>query len=423
MNKRKGSILLATMLAGSCLFGGCGKAEPSEKYQYGFDQLAGPFWRTDTIYNESVLLTQQENGEICGNLAFTPEKIISIRDYTLENEFVRGEDWEYRDGALYALPGSEMPFFTQAQMAGEGVADNSAIKDCREEAEEPYSILFTSAMTLFLHQVFVTYEYVPEEMADFPVQEYAGDKLPALQESIEGGYDLTILVLGDSISGGGQSSSGANLEPYCPNWVDIYGTAVQNEINRRNGTNCIVTVYNKSVGGMSSAHDIDLAYSPDGKSTWAEYYTRMYNPDLVIIAHGMNDGTWYVPEEEFKENLSTIMRQCQSQSSKELDFIIVGCMRPNDNGAGWRGSAGRDGKFPEGYLGTPWFNLQSTYLDCMKELEEENSHVVYVEMWEKHTRLLQNKKYEDMTVNNLNHPNDFIIRLYAMSMIDVTLPR
>lgn len=47
----------------------------------------------------------------------------------------------------------------------------------------------------------------------------------------------------------------------------------------------------------------------------------------------------------------------------------------------------------------------------------------YVEMWEKHTRLLQNKKYEDMTVNNLNHPNDFIIRLYAMSMIDVTLPR
>ena len=34
-----------------------------------------------------------------------------------------------------------------------------------------------------------------------------------------------------------------------------------------------------------------------------------------------------------------------------------------------------------------------------------------------HKFFLQNKKPADMLANNINHPNDFLIRMYAMNLL------
>jgi len=34
-----------------------------------------------------------------------------------------------------------------------------------------------------------------------------------------------------------------------------------------------------------------------------------------------------------------------------------------------------------------------------------------------HSRLLASKRYVDMTGNNVNHPNDFLTRVYAMVVL------
>ncbi len=413
--------LVVALAAGLMSAAGCRQGE-KPVYKYDFNEMAMPYWAGNTMYNESTLLLEGGDGSISANLAHVPDSVLSIRDFTLEKEFKQGVDYTVSGRTITRLEhqDNDMPYFTGANIRGEGISVNPAIKNCNE-GEDPGDVLFTDTMEIFMRQIFVTYKFSDSEKASVPRQDYAGGRLLSLQNSLVTGEDLSILVLGDSISGGGQSSSGANLEPFCPNWVDIYGDAVSREIKKRTDTQPQVSVFNKSVGGMSSSHDIDMYYSPDGEHTWAEYYTKMYKPDIVMIAHGMNDGTWYVTPEKFIQNLETIMSQCQAVSQKQLDFIVVGCMRPNDSGAGWLGSPRPGGGFIPGYTGTPCFNLQQDYPQKMAALEDAHERLVYVEMWDKHTRLLEYKKYEDMTVNNLNHPNDFIIRVYAMSLIDVTL--
>jgi hypothetical protein len=38
-----------------------------------------------------------------------------------------------------------------------------------------------------------------------------------------------------------------------------------------------------------------------------------------------------------------------------------------------------------------------------------------------HTTLLESKRYYDMTGNNVNHPNDFLARMYAQTILEVMI--
>ena len=68
-----------------------------------------------------------------------------------------------------------------------------------------------------------------------------------------------------------------------------------------------------------------------------------------------------------------------------------------------------------------YFNgTQSKYLPALLELETEGTCVA--DLTSIHTYLLQKKTYTDMTGNNVNHPNDFLIRFYAQ-VLEATLTK
>ena len=60
-----------------------------------------------------------------------------------------------------------------------------------------------------------------------------------------------------------------------------------------------------------------------------------------------------------------------------------------------------------------WTNNQPIYANALHELEKELTGVAVADMTEIHRDLLKKKRYRDMTGNNINHPNDFLIRAYA----------
>ncbi|MEF2247094.1 hypothetical protein [Paenibacillus sp. IITD108] len=49
----------------------------------------------------------------------------------------------------------------------------------------------------------------------------------------------------------------------------------------------------------------------------------------------------------------------------------------------------------------------------------EKQGCVIVNMTRLHTQLLERKKYSDLTGNHINHPNDFLSRLYALAIAAV----
>ena len=101
--------LFIALLCSSFVFLAAACNSKEVTYNYGFDQMKEVFWESDIVYNESVVMLKDEIGT-SGSLMFTPKKIVSVRDYSLEVEYKEGVDWEFRDGKLWMLEGSSMAY-------------------------------------------------------------------------------------------------------------------------------------------------------------------------------------------------------------------------------------------------------------------------------------------------------------------------
>jgi hypothetical protein len=62
-------------------------------------------------------------------------------------------------------------------------------------------------------------------------------------------------------------------------------------------------------------------------------------------------------------------------------------------------------------------NTQGEHAAKLFELEKRGTAttggVVVADMTAIHSYMLQSKRFIDMTANNINHPNDFLVRAYA----------
>ena len=65
-----------------------------------------------------------------------------------------------------------------------------------------------------------------------------------------------------------------------------------------------------------------------------------------------------------------------------------------------------------------WLRNQQHQKDELLAIEKEREYVSVVNMTDMHKSLLNaGKRYRDMTGNNINHPNDFLSRVYAQLLI------
>ena len=57
------------------------------------------------------------------------------------------------------------------------------------------------------------------------------------------------------------------------------------------------------------------------------------------------------------------------------------------------------------------------YLPKLQQLAQEEVGVALADVTTLHKEYLAVKNYRDMTGNNVNHPNDFLMRLYAQTIV------
>lgn len=83
------------------------------KSYFDLHQYMEPFWKSDTIYDETILPIKDGNDFALARLLFKAKKIIYVKDAYLKKKFKCGRDWIYKDGKIILPQNSSIPFFSK----------------------------------------------------------------------------------------------------------------------------------------------------------------------------------------------------------------------------------------------------------------------------------------------------------------------
>lgn len=328
-----------------------------------------PFWRADTVYDEIVLMIK-DGKYTTGSLLFDAAKIVSVRATDLSVNYKKGDDWIYRDRKLSLSLKSKVPFIKKEDLVFETEKPGWSMAG---KVKGTY-VLFSEGHYFPSMQIAVTYIPVKKRTWSGTLPIYDDKALPLSIKKLQNKQPLKIVFYGNSIETGASASAFINRAPYMPGWPEL----IVHNLQQTYGTK--VDFSNLSVGGMLAQWGADKA---------AELVVPQ-NPDLVIIGFGMNDGTFSISPEKFRNNIESIMDPVRAQNSK-AEFILIAPMLANPY-------ATQNG-------------LQELYKAELDKLARNG--VVVADITSLHRYLLQKKSYQDMTGNNVNHPNDYLARWYA----------
>jgi len=352
-----------------------------------------PVWDDAGVaYNETAMLirTQDDMSVYDVQLAYPIEEVISVRDFSLDEEYVKGVDYDYQDGILkiketgrlYDIAIAYKEYFIDRYVEGMNwpLAEGQGAQ-LKTEAEGGNA-------GLTAHQIAVTYKHSATWNGVKPEDKSA--KFPRFSQKIANGEPTSIVCLGDSISYGWTASGTEEvfLRPFCPKYFDL----VTRYTDYKYGG---VTAANYSVGGMTSSW---------GKENPQIEKVVSQNPDLLILAFGMNDGSGQnsMSVSAYKENIQTTIERVR-RTCPNCEVVLVATMLPNKE-VGF-------------HPGNSILGNQKNYLSALLELENSLEGVAVADVTSVHEHLLTRKAFRDMSANNINHPNDYVHRVYAQVIL------
>jgi lysophospholipase L1-like esterase len=331
-----------------------------------------PFWKGKVIHNESVMMVSKDGDLPKAALLFPVRKVLSVKNSALDITYQEGKDWVFENGYIKLLKGSPAVSLKY---------DDLFPREGRFEGKKGGFILFNEGAYFHERQLSVTYRHTGKW--DGYVAQFQQGELPETMKKLKQKLLLKLLLFGDSISAGANASASSNAAPNLPAFGDLVAEGLRRYYKSE------VEFINTAVGGMDS----NWGKANTDKSVIA------HNPDLVVIAFGMNDGTGRMDPLTFKANIQSIIDQVRSSNPK-AEFILVSTTMPN----------------PESnFTGT-----QAQFTPVLKELLDKG--ITLVDMTEVHRELLKHKSFQDMTGNNINHPNDFLMRWYAQQILAKLIP-
>ena len=345
--------------------------------KYLIETYTSPYWEGNIVYNESVYPMNNADSSISPMpLLYHADKIICVRNAALNTVYVMGKDYDLKNGKLIILPNSQIRINEYSRYYLDAPIQNKSF----ERVGGGY-ISFSEGSTFHSRQIAVTYVHTDKWAG--PISAKKGSKLPNLMKKLANKSNINIVYYGDSISTGANSSSTIMALPN----ADSFPVMLTKTLEEKYGVK--ITHTNTSMGGQISSWGYQNVQSK----------VVAYNPDLVVIGWGMNDGTVLnnVSTSVFEANIKGIILSVRAKNPN-AEFIVIGTFLPNKEVVGF-------------------FGLQSEYNINLQNIEKSFTGVAFANVTEMHEYLLTKKRYYDMTGNNVNHPNDFIARLYSQILI------
>ena len=355
-------------------------AQPEElkdftKYDLGV--YMKPLWLGDIVYNETVMLVG--NGDYAP-LLYPATEIISVRSYDLSTEYERGGDYEYDEDLQAIIRGTnKIPYIPLDEYyPPEYILDKCF--SCNVPGR-PY-IFFAEGSHFSSKQLAVTYRHGGQGRIEAPkCQKQA---FSSTLSKLENNEPVKLLFYGDSITVGANSSGFVEYAPYAPTWTQMVFDSLTKKYGATNAE-----YVNTAVGGWTTRNGI----------SHVQANVVAHNPDAVFIGFGMNDTA--ISARTHVEQIKTIIDEIKA-ANPNVEICLISTMLPNPEVSG---------VYYEQYT------FEAAYEKLIAEYHAQGyEKICLAPVTSMHQALLQNKRYYDMTGNNVNHPNDFLARAYAQTV-------
>ncbi|HTQ97542.1 MAG TPA: SGNH/GDSL hydrolase family protein, partial [Candidatus Acidoferrum sp.] len=321
------------------------------------DEVMQPFWLGKRINKEAVLMLSTNGEPASGQLMFQPTRIISVQNYGLATNYSEGTD--------YALDGRTLVCAASSRMTR--VRSEDLLK-----GEYQWNVVGGK-------QVMVTYEH--DDSWTHPIPAFLGDGLPHTLGKLQKHVPLTVVAYGDSITHGLGGSRLSHVRPYLPPWPELFVHRLKEIYRDRK-----IQFFNSAQSGADSKW----------AAKYAEPMVASLNPDLVIVAFGQND-FWSIPADTFSNNIASVIKTVRRQNPS-AEFLLVSTMR-----------------FDPAYTtNAQYWNVVGDYAARLKALTGPG--VQFVDMTAISEWVYAAKKPKDC-VNDPLHPNDYLARWYAQSLV------
>lgn len=326
------------------------------------DQYMRPFWKSDTIYNETVLLFSKNGKAAKGRLLYIPSEILSVKSFDLKTSYSKKTDYLINGRTISRRNNSKMPF--KADTAFDTKNDLAWFN---------------------LQSQWIVVTYIHKDRWEGPVPAFKGEMLPLTYGKLKAKSPLRIVAYGMSITRGLDVSGYDGVAPYMPAYADLFARA----LGKIYGDDQI-SMYNAGLPGALVSWG----------SEYADQYINPLKPDMVIIDFGMNDFWRYSPE-EFSGYIETIIRKVRA-GNPDAEFLLLSNM-----------------KFDPDYVldsdkhKTFYQDNMTGYARVLQEMEKTG--IVNLDMTTLSSIIYSRKKAKDCIANPL-HPNDYLARWYAQGM-------
>lgn len=370
------------------------------------DEYMKPIFTGTLCKEETVMFLDQ--GEI-KTLLFPIESIIFITSYDGKKVYTEGTDYSVVNGSLKVLKGSKIPCITSEKYYNHSESFLTVLRDGKETPT------YWGERAMNMYQVRVTYIHKP--CWNNFLQESRLETYKHFVKKLQNGEDVTVFFCGDSITYGANASWIMNESPYQLSYpilftqtlADLFGYTVHYEAASLKGTSPVpgedyisgtrgtITYVNTAVGGWKSEI---------GVSTVEEYIVekiKEYGCDLFVVGYGMNDKK--VKPQATKANVKFIVDNAL-KLNVNANIVLVSTMVPNPEGINW-------------YINQ---EKQEEHLKALaKEYKGQNVACDVCCMTSTSLAVLKRKDFRDYSGNNINHPNDFFVRIYAQTLFQTVV--
>ncbi len=375
---------------------------------YNIEKYAAPVWEGNVVYAETAFVREDKDDYYPApiSLLYPIDEIISVRSADMKTIYKEGVDYRIEDGKLVVIMPEDgghirvLPYFSNKPDSEEAYTyDKKGTYGTSSPDGETWYYWRDPMYTddkeggISKWTVSVTYKHSGgESVITTPTDQ--SDKFQAMIEKIEAGEEITVTSLGDSITRGCSASLNHREGAWGPK-APAYNQMFCDYLEAAYGAK--VTHKNLAVDGKTSSWGNEAAQINSVIKT---------NPDILILAFGMNEGG-LSPEQHVAQTKS-IIDKVQAECPDTYVIVVSTCLL----GQGY--SASNQNR--------PFFGdaLEKAFKDTEKVIVANVTKAdVEMEGYDtvNETNHTGPKCYEDLTGSGSNHPNDFMHRIYLQVMI------
>ncbi len=369
------------------------------------DPLMKPLFGSNEVKNETVMFIEKTDEK---TLLYPIDAIVSVTSYDGKKVYEEGKDYVLKDGKLTLTEGTSIPVITAANYYN---VPNAAVQLQTMYQGKPVNTYWGEGITMNRWQINVNYTH--SATWEGKTQPCELETFTPFLKKLEAGEDVTIVFYGDSITYGASATylTGYNPKQYTypilftQALADLFDYTVHYEPGVAKvpdkdyvaGTRGTITYLNTAVGGWTSQDGVtNLQASVLDK-------IATLGCDLFVVGFGMNDGgAPAITKNNVKKMADGVL-----SVTPDSAIALVSTMVPNPDATnGWYAQQDQQ---------------ESQLLRLAKDYREDGVSCAVSRVTTVSLAVLERKSFNDYTGNNINHPNDFFVRVYAQTLLEAVV--